>query len=621
MLRLASPCFLLSLSVSALPAQIIHVANYTGTNFEGWVRTTVDQPIAASGKVGDVRWVAGRRTGRTTRIVDVRLAIASGRVRTIDLGLSEPWEFHLKPLPAEPDSYFGHLTLGGERFGVADVRPDGAGYSGHLRARIAPMLIADCWLHWYPDSPAVAQGEVSVTASNPNVPDLFAPVTTDLRLRFGPALTFIPGIGFNQPMLNSGEVLADGQSWSLPVTFVWTEKIRSQAEWDAAAVNATPAGICAYGLANLYPQGNPKLTTQPLLWARNYILDAIDRLDGWLDGPLGVAAWSGRTGSQEDQVFPAAEMTAGTAGLGAGYVRYLVALHGQKRPCHLLEVSGEPLAIDAHPDLVIWNGRPHSYPGISEQLGKSGPLVQTAAPGGWYGPDEEHWLIASTVATARSTGSPAMQRELEVQARIALWGVDYRPGAARAVGWRGLAHAWIWDSLENRSLADRVAAHWRAHTNDILIPMLGSKPADIWDVRDDPRLQATGMRYNWMSYQQALGAYGLDYACEVFNQPAGRQLALRAARCVVDRAFARDANGRWQGWAYIGFDPVDPLAHSALIQGQGAAFGPGIESWMVLAPATILRHFPNEEPARSIFDQFVAEASEGGRWLPPELLH
>ena len=587
-----------------LPAQVVSLANYSGSAYDGWKRCTVDvMPPHEAGQVGATRYVLGRRIGTDVRVIDVRVRLDAGEVLSLDLSTATPWAFVLGPLPADPLAFFGAPTIAGVPLQVVALQADGAGYLAHLRARVGPMLCCDLWLWWYPDAPAWAIGEAVVCASNPAVPDVTATVPTDFRLRFGTADVLVPGAQGGGPcLLPAGTIFGDGQARSFPLVLIWRQHLTSPTEWSSAGAAANLA-IAANGISRLWPDGNPAPVpgASPLDWTRAHWADAISSLHRW-ERPvgLGVNQRSGDAGAQEDQVFVGAE-TLDTEGLGAETVRYLVALSQSRRPCHHLEADGSLLRLAAHPQLVLWDGRPHWHAGVSpDRLGKSRGLTELDTHG-WYGPDVEHWLLNTLATAARLTGSPALQWQLEHEARVYLLQSVASPWlfAARATGWDGIGAVHLWRTLEDRALAQQVRDGWLRRFDAILLPQLSAKPNDIWDVRkDDPRL---GTGEWWMPWQQAVGAYGLDMAGQVFGRADARALALRGARRALADGWKLDGS-TWLTYWNLAVDGRGTLSHNA------NNFG------MPLAPAVVLRHEPSNEKARAVWAQI---APDGGPWIAP----
>lgn len=611
-------------------AQIVHVANYSGAEFVGWKRATVDvMPPGKAGLAGDVAYVLGRRIGADARVVDLHLHLAPGEVRSINLGKTDAAEFDLGSLPADPLAFFGLPSIAGVPFGIVGVQADGAAWLAHLRARTGPMLCTDLWVTWYPDQ-SWATGEAVVTASNPTVPDLVASVPEDFRLRCGAADVVVPGLPIELPtegaraagarLLPAGTVLGDGQARSFPLVFIWRQHLTSEREWSSAGAAAS-LSICANGISKLWPDGNPQTIADPLGWTRANWAGAIARLHTWDDGPLGVKKRSGDTGKQEDQTFIGGECCSGPASLGAETVRYLVALGQSRRPCQHLEASGSLLDLARHPRLVMWSGRAHWHTGVSpDQLGKPRALTEIESHG-WSGPDREHWLENTVAIAYRLTGSPALQWQLEAQARLFLLQETVDPklstsdfSAERAIGWAGIVAVHFWRSLEDRALAEQVAQRWRDRVVRVYIPKLAGKAQDVWKPQPDARLIAdTGWTpLNWMPYQQAIGAYGLDYACRLLGPAEGRELALRGAKAAM-RAWERQQDGRWKPWSYWGYstDRTVPFVEHA-----GAAHGPNVWVWFTPAAWVLCVREPHDERARTIWQQVARETDP--RWIPVE---
>lgn len=625
--------FAIACLLAPLAAQTVRVANYSGQTFDGWKRATVDvMPPHEAGRVGDVRYVLGRRIGADLRVVDLRLRLDPGQVLELDLATAIAAPFARGPLPADPIAFFGSPSIAGKALQVVRVDPDGAGYLVHLRTRVGRMLCANVWLAWYPDVPGWCTGEAVIAASNPTVGDMAATVPPDFALRFGAADVLVPGLAQvgGACLLPQGEILGDGQARSFPLALVWRQHLRSSTDWASAGAAANLA-ICANGVARLWPGGNPSMLAgaSPLAWTIQHWAGAVERLHRWDAGPLGVVAGSGQTGAQEDQVFVGAEAMAGRAGLGAETVRYLVALGQSRRPCHHLEASGDQIVPALHPTCVFWSSRPHWHTGVSpDQLGKPRALGDLETHG-WYGPDREHWLVNTLAAGARLTGSPALQWQLSAHARNFLLAetVDPRlstssPDAARSVGWAGIVVAHLWKNLEDRALAEQVAERWRQRVRLIYVPQLGARAGDIWDPRADDRIKwEIGFQWEqgWMPEQQAVGVYGLDLACSLVGPPEGRALALRSAKAVLDRAFVRTGD-RWVEWERLGYRGADVLQPHEIIEGNGAhRTGWYRAAWFPLATATVLRHEPTNERALSIWRQQLADGGGGGSWFPPEV--
>lgn len=588
---------------------MIRITNYTGLPFSGWKRLNTDH-VTESIVVNGASVVVGRKTSRTTNIIDVKISLNSGEVSVLDpkQGVKTPWA--LGPLPANPLDYFGIPKVNGVPLQFVSATPDGAAYLIHLRARTTRMLHTDVWLTYYPDQPGWCHGVAVTCASNPTIPDLVAevPVFYDLTIKGG--MTYVNGKGYGQPLVNAGETLADGQARTTPFVIAFPEHLVTDRDRMSAAA-FIDEGICGNALEKLWTIGNPVQDpeTSAAAWCSRMLPAARSRRHGWQDGPEGVVARSGSTGAQADQVFVGAECMA-EDGVGCEQVLYLAAIGQSRRPCHHLEANGDHLNY-SHSRLVIWDGRAHWHTGVSpDQLGKprAPNLIETH---GWWGPDEEHWLI-NTLATAyRLTGCPALQWQMEHHARLFhyqkttdLHISTSRPGAARAVGWEGIVAYHLWNNLEDQALAVVVRDAFLDRVNKIHIPMLGAKVADIWQTTTDPRwANETGRFVNWSPYQQSLGAYGLWLGCKEFGHEEGMAMALRGARAVYTRAF--DTENR--GWSVIAFEGE---THVPLVQGNGASYGPGVQIWHT----PMLSLLPE---AAATYQAYLARQAGSGKWVPP----
>jgi hypothetical protein len=117
-----------------------------------------------------------------------------------------------------------------------------------------------------------------------------------------------------------------------------------------------------------------------------------------------------------------------------------------------------------------------------------------------------------------------------------------------------------------------------------------------------------------MLWQQSLGSYGIELASSYFGVPEGRELALAAARAVVDHGWIKEGE-TWQFWENVGYRGGDILPIKQYQEGVGAhRTGWFDHTWAVPGLAVILRHEPDNEVAREIWAQV---ASNGGSWVPP----
>lgn len=524
-------------------AQTVRVANQSAAPFDGWLRATVDtKPSRDAGQLPDgSRFVLGRRTGLDTWAVDVHVALAAGEIRSVALDTATAWSPPALTLPSDPLGYWGGwVTFGGVPLSIVSLTQDAAAWRVHLRGRVGRMLIADAWLTWRPDEPALVTGEVTATCSNPAVPDVSETVPDGgYGLRWGQATVW------GSQVCPAGTTFADGQARTLPVVIAWSEHVADAKAWlqIAAAVNRTAGAI---GISRLWPGGNPRLPSpfDPVAWTRQRWPQALAVSSTWEPAVTGPARRSDDTGGQDDQVFVAGEAIAGR---GPEQVAYMSALKLAARPNHYRRSDGSPLDPAEKPGVQFFSGRPHQSTG--DLLGKSRSITPDDT-NGWFGPDSQHWLANGLAAASRLVDSPALQAELEQQARLFLWQESLpsqHPGwftagwdSARSVGWTMIVAVHLWRGLEDRTLAQRVRDRAAARIAEVYVPAFTGK--DVWDVRrDDPRLGAGDW---WQPWQQSVGAYGLDLAGEVFGVPAARTLALRAAKKVVADAW-RKVGSRW----------------------------------------------------------------------------
>src|SRR5436190_5974935 len=273
---------ILSLVVGgACLAQTIRLENLSPVPFTGWKRTTIDTlPPYAVGNVGGATYVVGRQIGLETWAVDVRISLGSFQATSLNLATAVPAAWSRGPCPANPMAWFGGVvSVGGQTMSVVALGPDGAGYTAQLRKRTGTMLSTEVWITWYPDQPGWAHGEAIVACSNPAVPDMGATAPANHHLRFGDAMTVIPGAGIDVPLVAAGTWFADGQMRAMPVTFVWPRLFTSTANITSAAAAAS-LGIGAVGIGKVLADGNPRypagFAARP--WTLGKLLTAAQRL-------------------------------------------------------------------------------------------------------------------------------------------------------------------------------------------------------------------------------------------------------------------------------------------------------------------------------------------------------
>lgn len=593
---------------SATSSRIVRVENIGGP-FAGWVRATVDFPVPAAGAIpksgvfGGIEFRRGRRTGLDTWAVDVNVSLAAGESIELDFADAEEETQPYVPLP--DFARMGMLRCCDKPMKwVGGVDRDGAGWSCHLRSRDRDV-VADVWATVYPGQPW-CYAELRLTCSNP--------ASAAVRQSGSWAITW----GNSIVMVGAGTYdLADGQAMCVPLTIWWPEMGNlSQSWWDLHH-----RAVRAIGVQRLWPTGNPMLPPggfDARAWTKAKLAPSWEALgDPSLPIVVGPNKRSQDTGAQEDQVFCRGEIMA-PGGVHAATVAYLAAMRLGMRPCHHIEADGSPMTGEPTSPgrlSIYWNARPHAGVwGQCDHRGKPNPVPE-AEFRGWIGPDNEHWLYGTLCSAARVIDSPCLQSLIEAQARVYPRWLTVEPGwytsaphAARSVGWEGIMAVQMWRTLADRVLADAVRGHWLARWERVLSVRLAG--LEIWDVRpNDPRL---GTGDWWLPWQQAVGAYGMDLAGEAFGVEPARQMALAAAKACLQRAW-RQVDGRWRSTSGM---PVDPSRDAeASFTDAWAYFGGA------MAIATILRHEPQHEQARAIWQQLVDSATKLSetQWLAPEV--
>lgn len=597
---------------ASLLAQTIRVANHSAAPFNGWKRVTVDiMPPHEAGTVDGVTYVLGRQCGLNLRVLDIKVSLAGGETKSYDLSRATKLTWFPAPVPTDLNYHFGgQPTIGNDPMIALPPVRDGAAYSARYLGRVGRTILIDLALLWYPDKPAFATGEVFISSSNPNTPDLTEAVPPGLAIKFGDSIPLALGGGPN--LLAPGLSLADGQGRCFPITFVWLRHLQSAEDWATAGATAFQQ-IGGVGIKSLFPDGNPQLPAGFNVrdWFNQHYGRTVSNLRT-LDHPtLGPAADTGQTGAVEDQTFVGGEMfakdpTGKEVGIGAELLNYYAALNTSGHPMHHSEYDGSIITRAKRPNLRLFYSRPHSSG--SDRLGKTRDL-QLIESSWWNGPDMQHWTINRLYAAARTMGTVMTQRLLEHHANNFIIQVTTTPGwatsaiwSSRELGWYGISVYRLWLALENRQLAEQVKNHWIEYHNKIVLPQLGSKT--IWDVRlNDSRL---GTGEWWMPWQQAIGCYGIDLAGKEFNHPQARAFALASAKRIMAEAYVLE-NGLWVEYELKAID------------GRRQRSGMFTTSWMPLAIATILRNEPNNAQAIAIWNQIKIDAGNNGRWMPPEV--
>lgn len=584
-----------------------------------WVHLTTDrEPQIKAGEVNGYRYVLGRPEGRISPLdgdapafwgIDVFVPhLAAGQRVTLDLTQAKPIDFKLQvpaDAGADPLGYFGIPRLMGLPFSIVFDGPDtfvpnGAHFEIRLRIRGNPLCF-DLLLLYYPDQPMAMPGTLSITQSH--------------GLRENPVYQIPVNIvdSFGSTFLHAGDYIGSGQRRTFPVYY--------DRDRQAVCVRRTPA--CGLGLEEIGPVAaiaSPGAYNE-VKWLE-YASDSYRDLFSWDTTQIGVSKRSGDAGDQEDQGYSQGfEPFLPNASMLTIRARLEAAWNQAKRPCHHLDIAGNPLDPEAQsPRLVYWAGQPHWHTGVSpNQLGKNRALTE-ADTHGWWGPDNEHFLLNNVAAAYELTGDMALHDELVHHAYLYLGSETVDPGLAttqlciaRALGWGCLAMTHCYRLLRDRNLAervrDRVLARIQQHQRT-----WGNQ---LWDVRPNPGnymgMPASQSPFFWMAYQQAVGAYGVFVAARTMRLPV-TEWAARAAAAVVDRCYP-------PGNEILGLD----ANQNTTDQRYTTTFD---RAWMPLALWVVIRGIPANEPvhakALEIYNRIrgtvpnpVTEWSHFDDWLPP----
>lgn len=639
-----------ALFAGAATAQKVAVANYTAERYEGWTTVstaraeTLDWSRTTDPDGEPILAVPGRRVGLHGRMVHLRLALEPSEVWSGDLADLDPVpddEREAVAIPpdiaADPIGTLGRPVLGGVPLPLVELQPDGPGFLCHFSGRLTDMLQAELWVQWYPRQPW-APLELLVIASNAESAKTEAVLSADLTLDWSPGHVQMRGAG--EVLLPAGEHLGDGQGRAWAGTVFWTGRMTTE-DWQSAGAWAQlpmlgmgdwRGRFGTWGVPAELPPG-----FDVARWTRQYVPGEMLKLNSWREGQLGVAARSSQTGGQEDQGFVKASEAFAPGGTGAWWARYPAALGFVRRPCHHLEADGRPINLNGHPKLVFWSGRPHWHTGVSpDQLGL--PAGASIDWHGWYGPDRGHWWLNTVGAVRLLSGSPAIDYLLQHQARLFWFQQTVNPnlstshaGTARSVGEEGWVACWLWQTLDNRSLAELVKGRFIDRVNKVLVPELDRTGMVVqrWDPRDDARLwepidRTRGYTRVWMSYQQAVGACGLEMAGQMFGLPQAREIARQGALAVVNYGYSYDEpSGLWLEWDFVAErSPGEPLRPEEYVEGVGAhRTGWFRHAWSPMASWTVLRHDPQHARAKAIYEQIHREmlgrTDRALDWLPP----
>jgi hypothetical protein len=519
----------------------LRIANYSAVPFTGSLLTTTDHwpegetPTVLRWKNAAVEPVRELSPGLwQIEVVVYREPVAPGAVAPFEFADAEKDadvpDAVYPTSPATPKVEGVALTLVGSHTGMI-----GGAFTSHHRRRFK-MLVVDVYQEVSVDG--FVRGVVTAALEDtdfdwPYVEGDELVVTLEGLTMYEP-VTLAP---FRMPLGR----MADGQMRSMPFVAIDATILTGG---DAPSILAVAQGLVhAQALNELWPgMGWPEFRGDKLKWINKHTKPTLAALHGWGTAGVGVTPKSSQTGPQEDLVFVGGE----SKDVPGGHLpRYFAALGQSRRPCHFFEADGSPLSPDRE-NLCIWYGRPFHQWG--DKLGRVRSLGEREAQG-WSGPDEEHLFLNSLFVAYRQTGCQAIQAQIRNQAVQWLYYVVTdpkhplsRPGAARAVGWKGWA-AWIfWHSLEDRQLAQRIAERWVEYVDKVLVPKLD--PAKPWHTFAQPKW---GTGKYWFPYQQAIGAWGVYMASRLFGSNAGCFLAFGGAMLAVKHGYDADNGTTYEG--------------------------------------------------------------------------
>ena len=496
-----------------------------------WVHGVMMNPAWKSatspsgGTIGDV--VVGDSVTDDTVECDVFVhELDPGQQLRVDLSTFTPYPYKdpvfLPPeAKLDPVGYFGVPKILGVPFTFMSLRENGAHLLVHFRLRGNPLCF-DLYLRVYPlDEKRSYKGTLSVTNSHPMRSEVTYVAPVDINIEDGDP--------FADPLLRAGESIGDGQTIRVPV--ICTRGVlRVDREWELAL------GVDGVGTLPVCPTGN---------WNEDRWTVSISALyplmqDKWQPSSIGVAARSGDSGDQEEQgYYSGFEVFQPGASLRPLYLRKLAAYKQGLRPCHHLDIAGNIIDPEMQqPRLVYWYGRPHWNTNVSpNQLGKSRGLTEADAHG-WLGPNNEHFLLNGVCSTRELTGDPALLDEIRHHAMLFLGSETTDPSIAttriavsRAAGWTllSMANAYrllLMDEPLRMRIRQRAAercAYW----------MQQWLPNKLWDVR--PNTVGNYLSVAWapfycMTYQQAVGMFGMWYAGKVMEMPSVVSYAQESAK-------------------------------------------------------------------------------------------
>ena len=599
----------------------IHVANYSGIHaFAGWVRRTIDREVEGvkSGCIGTDKFVICRTRHAAPGLleVDVYTELQPGEARSIDytrpdaavaLPVFQPTDKHIVP------------RLNGVPMHVRSAVVNGAALEMHWRTRIVELVVADLWVNFYPQQ-RWAEGELQLHASNLRSGKRSQQLPDELTLDIAGGTW---GVWSAQRLSSGGSLIPPGLSIghgqglpAIPVVLVSEEATPEDVE-SAAAVVAMSIGCIA--LDKVWPTGNPHWHPKrgdAAAWVGSQFAKVRDSMSGWDLTPHTFATPHARvSGGEPDQTFVGAEMTQGLRSAGSELMMAMRGASMARRPGLWSEDNGDPMGI-VKPSLALFQGYPFRRGGSIDMLGFSGvPIPDTRDTNGYWC-WREHMFYNALFVGYRATGKRSLQWQIERRAVTYLhehtksdrYTTTRYTGAARGYGWSCLLVWWLLNTLESEQLRDAVRERWIARWEIVGKNMMTTD--GFW-----PMFQ-NGARQEWFAWQAAPIAYFLDLVALKTGVEEAQDAAKTIALRVLQHAYAPDEQGNEQAYGYVMLQDGKPK----LPLSEHSRPPKGVESWMVTAAATVLRHEPHHQQARMIVDQAVAKNEQDCRWVPPEVI-
>lgn len=409
-----------------------------------------------------------------------------------------------------------------------------------FRARLAPMVVAEVSVEFYPDQAAVPGTLRWVFAgTDSTVREEF----TMLRVEFGDfvvprfsgAIPCHTGADAKSLEIRGPSYAGRGQRIVVPFTMILDQRLKTEDDYTEThaflvrpawadgfhgASDWSPCGPRPYatrdrGLPFIGAKAHGLFTGSPKLWERN-IPD------------LGRPANSRTTGEHEDWGASKGEML--SVDPAASLIYLAVACQEAKRPNAMRETA-DPIGFD-RPGLVLWDGVPHYHPGVgSDKLGIP-PGTWLDLAGDWTGPDRQHWSINNLAAAYLSNPSPGLLIQLQEEALVWFYSQTVDPGLTtsgtgepRGQGRALQVGAWLcWLLPEDSEDHTRVRERLQERVELVYKPHLKR-------MRDRGEISPLGLTQHplamtelaaeaeraWMPWQDAIGFIGYYAAARVLD--------------------------------------------------------------------------------------------------------